>query len=348
MKKIVIFVGSRANHGRLISLIKALEEEFNVYIIGACTLDKVEHSLATNLYIHADMYDDIPGNKATTISLVAITATTWLMGKGIDLAIVHGDRFECLGFAIAVNANGIPLIHMEAGEITNIDNDVRWAISALSKYHLCPTVMSTNRMLSPTGLYNPYFVGSPIVDYIKQRNFKSKKPHHILILYNPVTNKEFFGFSEYIEDLILAYSNTLFKWVNPNIDPGNREIVRKMHQIEKSYRKLEFLKNLNQDDYLQLITDSIFMTGNTSSGIKEGYVLGVPFLMYGTRQGNREVFANTQSFYTKSSILKEAKSYLTHYKQNSRELELNRVAYKGELGKGNCVKKVIEFIGGVL
>jgi UDP-hydrolysing UDP-N-acetyl-D-glucosamine 2-epimerase len=344
MKNVVLFVGSRANYGRLISLIDALnkDQEINVYIIGACTLNKVKHNIGLDLYIHADMYDcDLPGNRANTIAMVSMATTQWLMSNKMDIAVVHGDRFECLGFAIAVNMNEVPLIHMEAGDITNIDNEVRWAISQLSQFHMCNCYDSYNRMrMESNKRYNPYNVGSTIVEYIQKGEFKHKELHHVLVLYNPVNENEFEEFIKVIGTLVKDYPDIIFKWVNPNIDPGNKKMVEKIKHVWQTHLNLDYIPNLELDDYIQSMADSIFMIGNTSSGIKEGYVLGVPYLMYGGRQGNREVFLNTMDFHCISSILETAREYLDQYRING----LSRFPYRGELGKGNTSKDVIDLI----
>jgi UDP-N-acetylglucosamine 2-epimerase len=98
---IVVFVGSRANLGRLESLIKELKNhlEFKVYVIGACTLDQVDHDIDLDYYIHADMYRDIYGNRAKSSSMITMSMIDWLGYYKMDMAICHGDRFETLGFA---------------------------------------------------------------------------------------------------------------------------------------------------------------------------------------------------------------------------------------------------------
>lgn len=341
MKNVVFFIGSRANYGRLISVIEEFkkDKEIEVYIIGACTFNQVSHKLHIDHYISADMYRDVPGNRANTISLVAMNTTAWLMSNKMDYAIVHGDRFECLGFAIAANSNEVPLIHMEAGETTKIDNDTRWAITALSKIHMCPTFISYSRM-SGRNMYEPHNVGSPVVDYINDMNFEKTEKKQILILYNPNTMVEFEDFIYIIEHLIIKFFDFNFVWVNPNIDPGNKDMVNKIKHLWQTHINIEFVKNLDLDQYLNLLYNSIFMIGNSSSGIKEGHVLGVPYLMYGTRQGARQVFYNTESFYDKKKILERASDIIRSYISAG----LIRYKYDGILGNGDTSKKVLEIV----
>jgi UDP-hydrolysing UDP-N-acetyl-D-glucosamine 2-epimerase len=341
MKNVVVFVGSRANNGRLNSLIKELQisKEFEVHVIGACSLNQIEHDLVLDYYIHADMYNDTPGNRGKTISMVISSMVDWLGFWKMDYAICHGDRFETLGFAIACNYSQVPLVHMEAGELSNTDNDTRWAISELSQHHMANSFNSYSRLVKMLK-YNPHRVGSPIADYILNGEFKKGEYDHVLIVYNPVSSKETDEFVKVIMDVVFQHSDIDFIWVNPNIDPGNKDLIMNIrHQVE-AYPNLFYVKNLTQNKYIQLIMDSILMLGNASSGIHEGCVLGVPNLMYGVRQGCRELFQNSRNYYCYTSITNDIDLVLDSYKKDG----LHRYKYKGELGRGDCSKKVVDYL----
>ena len=339
---IVVFLGSRANLGRLESLIKELKKhlELYVFVIGACTLDQVDHEIDLEYYIQADMYRDNYGNRAKSSSLITLSTVDWLGHYKMDLAICHGDRFETLGFAIACNYSNVPLIHMEAGDMSNVDNDTRWAISTLASYHMATTFLSYSRLKSQR-IFNPYHVGSPIVDYILGNEFKvSSSNHHVLIAYNPVNIKEFMEFLKIIEILVVRYKTINFIWINPNIDPGNKIMVKEISICAKENCNINSIKNVSHEDYIGLMANAICIIGNSSSGIREGCVLGVSNLLYGTRQGNREIFPNTNNFYCETSYINAFDNIIDEYKLKG----LNRLPYNGQLGQGDTCKKVIDII----
>lgn len=334
-KRIVIFVGSRANYGRLISVIRYLQanDTFEVKIVGACTLNKVEHDLKLDYYISADMHEDTKANRANTIAIVSSNVSTWLAFNKPDMAIVHGDRFECLGFALACHYAEIPLVHMEAGECTNNDNGTRWAISALADIRIAPTISSYNHLING-GHLNSYFLGSPVIDYLKNAESEIANINYdfVLILYNPVNRHELVKFVSVIEDLAHdeEFKQVKFIWINPNIDPGNKQVVRWAKLLDGDIPNLKFEVNLNQRHFIAYLKSCLCLLGNTSAGIKEGAYLGIPYAYFGNRQGTREMGNNIIDW-----DIEVIKRFIR---------EKTRFKYTGLFGDGNTSKLLVDVI----
>jgi len=355
MKNIIIFIGSRSNYGRLYPLIKGLMEKnvYHITLIKACTGMLVEfeeeilkHPKVNIINIEADMYNDTTNNMAMTVSLVAIQMSNIYKNNHYDTAIVHGDRFETLGFAIATSLQNIPMVHMEAGEYSgNIDNKIRWAISCLADMQLTPTVTS-NKKLSTISLFNSHFVGSPEVEYVlkNKERFENDKTYigpYVVVNYNPTTNKkELEGLLNFIT-MTIKESCIKVYWLNPNLDPGNKDIVKFIHRIESSWRskKFHFVKNLEMDNYLSLLANSICLIGNASSGLKECAALGIPYLLYNTRQQNREKDNNTIVLKSHNHLKKE---FMKCYRNKTKYL------YNGLFGNDSVVDKSINKINSLL
>ena len=51
---------------------------------------------------------------------------------------------------------------------------------------------------------------------------------------------------------------------------------------------IHFFRHFSPEDYARLIANCNCFVGNSSSGIREGSYLGVPYVNIGTRQANRE------------------------------------------------------------
>ena len=343
--KVVVFIGGRANHGRLYSLIKKFKTDkvFDVNILGAGTYNKVkkEKFMQEDFYIDGDMFKDSMYNKANTIALIAMNSTAYLINNKFDYAIVHGDRYESLGFAIAANSCNIPLVHMEAGELSFIDNDIRWAITALSQYLMCPTEVSFKRMYYKNESEAVIkFVGSTIVELIRDIKFKNIVRNNVLITYNPVDEKETEKFCNIISSVLEKYPYNIhgvnFIWVNPNIDPGNKHIVKLIKKIQENFKELQFIKDVEMFEYLNLIKSSICMVGNSSAGIKEAYLLGIHYLLYGKRQGSRETFKNCERCMSMKTCKEKLSEYI-YYKDQLVDCE-----YEGELGDGETSTLVID------
>lgn len=307
MRNILIFVGSRSNYGRLYQLIQGLREEFKVSLCLACTaVDLVLPPYMEELVavrIRADMRSDTDCNMITTMALVELQLQNHLVNFYYDCAVCHGDRFETFGFASACSFAQIPLVHMEAGEFSgNIDNKIRWAISSLADLQLAPT-MKSNSNLKDLQIGKNYFVGSPAVEYIlKNKNMFKKKVQkkYILVLYNPTNSGELNVLLKFLD----ALADQQIIWVNPNIDPGNKGIVKKIRNFAEKHSNIKFEKNLPMDEYLTRLANCQFLIGNTSSGIKEAAALEKWYLMFPTRQENREIDNNVLIVKTYDDVIK--------------------------------------------
>ena len=67
-----------------------------------------------------------------------------------DLCLLLGDRFETLAAATAAAASGVPIAHIHGGEVTlgALDNQFRYAITALANLHCTATELSRRRLIA--------------------------------------------------------------------------------------------------------------------------------------------------------------------------------------------------------
>jgi UDP-hydrolysing UDP-N-acetyl-D-glucosamine 2-epimerase len=285
------------------------------------------------LRIRADMRSDTDCNMTVTSALVQLQVQNYLVNNYFDVSLCHGDRFETLGFAVACSFANVPLVHMEAGELSgNVDNKIRWAITSLADLHLSPSWNSNFALKDFIGEHR--FVGSPAVEYIlrnKKMFFKRWSKRYILVVYNPTDSKELGVLLKFLdivqEDVV---------WINPNIDPGNKGIVRKVRRFEETHKNVKFEKNLTMDDYLTRMANCKCLIGNTSSGIKEAAALEKWYLMFPHRQENREVDGNVIVVQTLDDVIK---AYESMPGLNQTPFE-----YRGLFGDQTVTESVIQYI----
>jgi GDP/UDP-N,N'-diacetylbacillosamine 2-epimerase (hydrolysing) len=313
--KVLVFIGSRSNYGRLHQLILGLQETYDVSICLACTAVGLHLPIyiekLIKQVIRADMLTDTLDNMTTTMSLVAIQVQNHLVNNTYDLAICHGDRFETLGFAVACSFSDLPLVHMEAGEYSgNIDDKIRWAITSLASLHLAPTINAMSNLGGRTGgRTRPVFVGSPAVEYVlRNKNcFKKRKVEdYILVVYNPTDSGELNILLEFLE--IIREMD--IHWINPNIDPGNKHIARMIHIFTERDKRVTFFKNLPLDEYLTEMANCQFIIGNSSSGIKEAAALEKQYFLFPNRQANREMDKNVTVVKTLDDVLEAYEDFV--------------------------------------
>jgi len=288
MRKILVCVLSRANYGRLRSVIDGIKQHPNLelqLLTGA--------SYYNTLPAHADIQclcrgDDKESMVITTANLMDKVAHELRRLKP-DIVLVHGDRYEVLAAATAAAYMGIPVAHTEGGEHTGcIDDKIRKAISALADIHFPVTKAAKVDLLRQGhALGNVYTVGSPSIDNlvaIKQSEIRSYL-EYILVLCHPNTTKD--------EDYVTLF-NALDKVehlkivVNPNVDAGSNALLKHIHKRKDAYGDYRFIKDLGPTEYYKTLMDSALCIGNSSSFIKEAAYLGKPAIIVGDRQVGRE------------------------------------------------------------
>ena len=333
MYKICVMIMSRSNYGRLESVIKEIDENplLELQIVTGCSADLSNTPYTPNFSLGGLVSgDDVEAMSITTGLLI----TRLSVAVGFlepDLILVHGDRYEILACATVASYHNISLAHTEGGEHTGtIDEKVRYAITSLADLHFPVTGDALVNILA-MGKKNVYKVGSPSLDLINDMNLERDRFYkYIVVLYHPNTTDP-----EDIESLVaniedLEETDIKVIWVNPNVDAGSKKIIQRIHTLSN----VKFIKNLNVEEYLRLIRNSVMLIGNTSSGIKEGAYLGVPYVCVGKRQGEREHGNNTIFVDNNYEDILFGINIMSHYK------------FKRNLmfGNGTAAYKIVEHI----
>ncbi len=310
MKTITFITGTRADYGKIKSLILELQKKkkfkTNLLITGmhnirrhGHTRDEIEKDKIQNCY---RFY-----NQSKNAGMDIILANTikginkFLSNNHTDLLVVHGDRVESLAGAITGCLNNIKVAHIEGGEISGtIDEIIRHSISKLSHLHFVTNKTAKQRLLQMGEKSNNIFViGSPDVDIILKKklpNFSSVKKRYdikfndyAICLFHPVST-ELKKIEYQIQSLLNSIKKSKFNFVIllPNNDPGHEIILKKIFFLrKKNFENLKILPSMRFEYYLSLLKNCNFIVGNSSSGIMEAPYYGVPTIDLGSRQKNR-------------------------------------------------------------
>ena len=294
MKKICIVITNRSSWGRYKAVCEAIHNhpklELQLVVAGGAL------SLDIPFKINDRIHCLVDGDNGESMVLTTTTLTTQLVSVFSrlkpDIVYIHGDRFEMLGVAMAASYMGILIAHAEGGEITGcIDDRVRNAITTLATIHFTVTDEASYVISDRLRYYGDpihldiYTVGSPALDLLNELPERKIKDEYVVVLVHPNTTKD-----EDVGQLIEALSLVKEKiiWVNPNFDAGSKAMLKKIHKT-----KYQFVKDLKPEEFYSLLKYCKCLIGNTSSGIKEGSFLGVPYICIGDRQKGREVDKNT-------------------------------------------------------
>src|SRR5690606_38604950 len=216
-----------------------------------------------------------------------------------ELIVVHGDRVETLAGAIVGALNNVLVAHVEGGELSGtVDELIRHSVSKLAHVHFVANDEAARRLCQmgerPESIW---VVGSPDIDAMLGPDLPDIEEvrHHYaipfedygILLYHPVTTEV-----EHLErraaklvDAILE-SGRSFVVISPNNDLGSDAITTELRRLNDAAR-FRHLPSLRFEAFLTLLREASGIVGNSSAGIREAPVFGVPTINLGSRQSNR-------------------------------------------------------------
>lgn len=323
MRKIAIVITARPSYSRVKTVLKAIKNskklELQLIVAASALLDRygsaVNYIEKDGFTIAAKVFNVLEGENLTaaakTTGIGILELSTVFDNLKPDIVVTIADRFETMATAIAASYMNIPLAHIQGGEVTgNIDEKVRHAITKLSDYHFVASEDAKKRVISLGE--NPEFVfntGCPSIDLAHQvikRNTLDFDPYqkyggvganpslsngYIVVMQHPVTT-EYAASRIHIEETLQAIEAlqipTLWFW--PNVDAGadgTSTGIRAFREKNK-INHVHFFKNMEGEDFLNLLNHANCLIGNSSVGIRECAFLGVPTVNIGSRQNKRE------------------------------------------------------------
>ncbi|CCO23461.1 UDP-N-acetylglucosamine 2-epimerase [Maridesulfovibrio hydrothermalis] len=308
MKKIVFLTGTRADFGKLKSLIfsvqKSPELESHVFVTGMHMLAKygpthieLDKAGVKNMYKYINQRSGTDMDVALSNTIIGFS--NYVHEVKPDLIIVHGDRVEALAGAIVGSFNTILVGHIEGGEISGtIDEFIRHSITKLANVHFVSNKVAAKRLVQMGENADSIFeIGSPDIDVMLNSNLPGiasvKKRYEInfdsykILLYHPVTT-ELLSLKERAGEVVDACieSGEKFVVIYPNNDKGT-EIIFKAYEKFHGNDRFRLLPSMRFEFFLSLLKHSTGIVGNSSAGIGEAGVYGVPAINVGSRQYNR-------------------------------------------------------------
>ncbi|MBQ9478070.1 MAG: UDP-N-acetylglucosamine 2-epimerase (hydrolyzing) [Selenomonadaceae bacterium] len=216
-----------------------------------------------------------------------------------DMIIVHGDRMDALAGAIVGALHNIMVGHIEGGEISGtIDESIRHAISKFAHVHFVCTDEARNRLIQlGEESSRIYVIGSPDIDVMMSGKLptlsQAKKRYAIdfdkyaILMYHPVTT-EYKSLGDKIKTIVDAAidSGKNYIVVYPNNDLGSELILHEYDRFRDNARFRVF-PSIRFEHFLTLMKYASFMIGNSSAGVREAGIYGIPAIDVGSRQHGR-------------------------------------------------------------
>lgn len=325
-KRLVFLTGTRADFGKLKSLIRITQESeaFEVHIFATGmhmhskygkTVNEIFKSGFKNIYMYIN-HDEIE-HMDRTLAKTIDGFSHYIAEIAPDLIIVHGDRVEALAGAIVGSLNNILVGHIEGGEISGtIDELIRHSVSKLSHLHFVANEEAKRRLVQMGEVEeNIFVIGSPDMDVMFSKNLppldEVKKYYEIdfdryaIAMFHPVTTEidKMEDHARNFTDALLGSKNNYIV-IYPNNDLGSDAILNAYKRLEGNPR-FKIFPSLRFEYFLVLLRHADFMIGNSSAGIREAPEYGVPSIDIGSRQSNRAKLPTVQHVdYSKEQILR--------------------------------------------
>lgn len=353
-KKILFLTGTRADFGKIKSLISILEgnQEFEVFVFVTgmhlqkeygYTLIEIERCNYKNVHTFENHTHE------TTMDLTLAKTIEGLSGYcklvNPDLIVVHGDRVETLAGAIVGSLNNILVAHIEGGELSGtVDELIRHSVTKLSHIHFVSNNEAAKRLVQMGEMKSSiYTIGSPDIDIM----FSDELPtlttvkdyyqidydKYAIVMFHPVTT-EANEMKQYAEDFVesLLDDNHNYIVIYPNNDLGSQYIITAYHKLKEN-PNFRVFPSLRFEYFLTLLKNAQFIIGNSSAGIREAPYYGIPIINIGSRQQNRALHADIINVnYDKQEITKALKSIDKHQVQKT----------NADFGNGNSAELFLQ------
>ena len=309
-KHVVFLTGTRADYGKIKPLILAAHTEGFKVSVFATGMHLLERFGSTILEVRRTLPDEvfiIPfENQSVGDPMDVVVANTiqglsqFIQENRPDLLIVHGDRPEALAGAISGALSNTRVVHIEGGELSGtIDGVIRHAVSKLSHIHLVANEEARKRLIQLGEDSNTiHIIGSPDLDIMlspslptlaeAKLRYEIEFDSYFIAIFHPVTtdlDASAIAATEFVNGLIDSGEN--FIVIHPNNDTGFEQIISEYSKLSDHSKRFRQFESLRFEHFLVLLKNATGIVGNSSAGIREAPLYGIPSIDVGDRQRGR-------------------------------------------------------------
>lgn len=307
-KKIVFLTGTRADFGKLKSLIRITQNnaQFETHIFATgmhmdttygFTVNEIYKSGFKNVFEFVNHNGDEHMDK--TLAETISGFSNYIHQLQPDLIVVHGDRVEPMAGAIVGALNNILVAHIEGGELSGtVDELIRHAVSKLSHLHLVSNTQAKQRLLQMGEVESSvHVIGSPDLDLMNpdrlpdldhvKNYYDIDFGSYAIVMFHPVTT-EVDSIGDYTRELVEAVlaSSKNYIVIYPNNDLGSQQIL-KVYKDFENHKNIKIFPSLRFEYFLRLLKEAEFIIGNSSAGVREAPYYNTLSINIGSRQHRR-------------------------------------------------------------
>lgn len=314
-RKILAVTGIRSEYDIMSSVFRAIDShpelELSIAITGAHLSEAYGHTVneirADGFTIADEIESLLNGDrnasrvKGLAVQLQGLVQTAVRVTP--DILLVLGDREESMSTALLGAYMNIPVAHVAGGDrvVGNVDDQVRHAVTKLAHIHFTTNQESAERILKlgeqPFRIFN---VGNPGLDRlleVPQLDASTLSQglgvpifdgEPLLLLIQHVISTEVEDAYSQMRITLEAVADLGVRTVlsYPNSDAGGQQMIRAIREFE-GLPCLHTARNIPRLEFVNLMRRASCLLGNSSAGILEAPLLGLPVVNVGNRQRGR-------------------------------------------------------------
>lgn len=311
-RHIAVLTGKRGGYGAMKPMLQAIDgdpalrlslivtDQHVNHRFGA-TITEVQRDFTIAAAVDMEQRDGTAVERSRALGTCLARMASVLAELAPEIVVLYGDRGEVLVTAIAAVNLGIPIAHLQGGDISgNVDELFRHAITKLSHLHFPSTAASGERIRSMgEEIWRIHVVGDNHVDQIVAGGYTpadevrkkygippDRRP--ILILQHPETTRRRNHYADMRAtlDAVLARGLPTIA-VYPCSDQGYEGVVRAIEE-RNGQVGISIHRNIDAPDFWGLQAIAAAMVGNSSAGLIETPYFRIPAINVGKRQLGRQ------------------------------------------------------------
>jgi len=319
-RRVLALTTSRADYGLLRPLLRGIDNhpelELILVVSGTHLSPRHGHTVKEieadgfRISQRIDLFYDAESD-STSIAVRAAARMSEGMASALrdlkpDVLLVLGDRYEILSACTIALLMNVPIAHIHGGELTegSTDDAVRHSITKMASLHFpvhetyAARLMQLGESESDIVLIDPPVSASlsefvPCSRAVLSERIGIELPDPIVALsYHPMTRNHAESVAD-LQNLLLVvggFPDLTLVVSGTNADPGSSEHQEILGDfVRERPTKRAFVASLGHTFFLSLLHHCKCLIGNSSSGVIEAPLLGVPSLDVGKRQKGRVV-----------------------------------------------------------
>lgn len=310
-RHIAVLTGKRGGYGAMKPMLRLMSRDPEIRLslivtdqhlsaVFGATASEITQDFEIAARVAMDQASDAPIDRAQAVGRCLVGMAETLETLKPDILVLYGDRGEVLASATASLHLGLPIAHLQGGDVSgNGDELMRHAVTKLSHLHFASNEQSAARIRAMgEEEWRIEVVGDNHVDAIVAGEFSSasevrskyaisEDERPIVVLYHPETTRSRNHEADMrtILDAVLARGRRTLL-IYPCSDQGYGGIVCAIEEM-RDRPGVTVHKNINAPDFWGILAISAAMVGNSSAGLIETPYFGIPAIDVGQRQNGR-------------------------------------------------------------